>query len=134
MGIISIKRKSPEFRAIRGVEMENKQTPTMPIEAIRNGLGNAICHFETNGLFRRTLLAADAYLKNYQQDLAVMQKMAEWIEQQLSISPCDVCTHQSMIEIYPDDIPEDVEPCKFKRENGCKACVDGIIEYFKSKS
>lgn len=114
--------------------MENKQTPTIPIAAVRNGLGNAICHFETNGLFRRTLLAADAHLKNYQQDLAVMRKMAEYIEKQDSVIPCDVCINEPLIEVYSGDVPDDVEPCKFKRENGCKACVDGIIEYFKSKS
>lgn len=61
-----------------------------------------------------------------------LQKMAEWIEKQVKLIPCDVCINAPLIEVYPGDIPDDVEPCKFKRENGCKACVDGIIEYFKS--
>ena len=112
---------------------EKRETPTMTIEATKKGLTDLICSFETNGLYRRTLNVAHEYLKNYQRDIAVMQKMAEWIEQQLSISPCDVCTHQSMIEFFPDDVPEDVEPCKLKREKGCSACVDGIIEYFKTQ-
>ena len=63
-----------------------------------------------------------------------LQKMAEWIEKCDKVIPCDVCINEPLIEVYPSDVPEDVEPCKFKRENGCKACVDGIIEYFKSKS
>ena len=113
--------------------MENKQTPIIPIAAVRNGLGNAICHFETNGLFRRTLLAADEYLKNYQRDIAVMQKMAEYIEKQDSVIPCYVCINALLLEVHPGDVPDDVEPCKFKRENGCNACVEGIIEFFKAK-
>lgn len=114
--------------------MENKQTPTMTIEAIKKGLTDLICHFETNGLYRRTLNAAHEQLLNYQRDIAVMQKMAEYIEKQDSVIPCDVCINAPLIEVYSGDVPDDVEPCKFKRENGCTACVDGIIEYFKSKS
>ena len=99
--------------------MENKQTPTIPIAAVRNGLGNAICHFETNGLFRRTLLAADEHLKNYQRDIAVMQKMAEWIANDCNEDICKLCVHEEEAEEATrrtgQDIPEDVEPCIFKR-------------------
>ena len=113
---------------------EKRETPTMTIEATKKGLTDLICSFETNGLYRRTLNVAHEYLKNYQRDIAVMQKMAEYIEKQDSVIPCYVCINALLLEVHPGDVPDDVEPCKFKRENGCKACVDGIIEYFKTQT
>lgn len=67
-----------------------------------------------------------------------LQNMAEWLANDCNEDTCKLCVHEEEAEEATrrtgQDIPEDVEPCKFKREKGCSACVDGIIEYFKSKS
>ena len=116
---------------------EKRETPTMTIEATKKCLTDLICSFETNGLYRRSLNVAHEYLKNYQQDLAVMRKMAEWLANECNEDTCKLCVHEEEAEEATrrtgQDIPEDVEPCIFKRENGCNACVKGIIEYFKTQ-
>ena len=66
----------------------------------------------------------------------VLYKLLEWI-----VNECceDICkklcafeeeAEKAANEEFSDDIPEDVEPCKFKREGGCSACYKGIIEKF----
>jgi hypothetical protein len=116
---------------------EKRETPKMTVKAVRNGLGNLICSLEYNGLTRRTLCAADQYLLDYEKDRAVLEKMAQWLANDCNEDICKLCVHEEEAEEATrrtgQDIPEDVEPCIFKRENGCKACVKGIIEFFKTK-
>ena len=67
----------------------------------------------------------------------VLDKMAEWIARDCCEDICKLCIHEeeSNLEwtLAHKDIPEDVEPCKFKRAGGIAACKKGLIEFFAQK-
>ena len=66
----------------------------------------------------------------------VLYKLLSWIVNDCSEDICKkLCAFEEEAEKaaneeFSDDIPEDIEPCKFKRESGCAACFKGIIEKF----
>lgn len=72
-----------------------------------------------------------------EQQARVLDKMAEWLACDYLHSSCAICVYEeeSNLEwtLAHKDIPEDVEPCKFKRNGGVEACKKGIIEYFAQK-
>ena len=41
---------------------------------------------------------------------------------------CQFCANLALMPKYEQDLPDDVEPCPFKRARGIDACVDGIVE------
>ena len=41
---------------------------------------------------------------------------------------CQFCANLAFMPKYEQDLPDDVEPCLFKRARGIDACVDGIVE------
>lgn len=56
-----------------------------------------------------------------------------WFIEYGSEDVCKLCVHENeACEEWHDDIPEDVEPCKFKRYSGTDACFCGIIEFFNN--
>ncbi len=64
-----------------------------------------------------------------------LQKVLDWIVEECNDDYCQICARlpDSEWEFSPEDIPDDVEPCRFKREGGCDACKKGIADYFSAK-
>ena len=67
-----------------------------------------------------------------EKDKRALDKMAEWLVCACNEDICGLCIHleESEWEFAPEDIPEDVEPCRFRRNGGNEACKQGIIDYF----
>ena len=60
-----------------------------------------------------------------------LSEALKWFIEYGSEDVCKLCVHENeACEEWHDDIPEDVEPCKFKRRIGIDACFCGIIEFF----
>lgn len=51
-----------------------------------------------------------------------------------NIDCCSVCAYLKECQAWPEDIPDDVEPCRHRRERGDDGCREGIIKYFKAKA
>lgn len=51
-----------------------------------------------------------------------------------SIDCCRLCVYLKECNEWPEDIPDDVEPCQHKRERGNDGCREGIIKYFKEQA
>ena len=60
-----------------------------------------------------------------------LSEALNWFIEHGSEDVCKLCVHEDeACKEWQDDIPEDVEPCKFKRRIGNDACFCGIIEFF----
>ena len=65
----------------------------------------------------------------------ILDKVLEWLVCDCCEDICKLCVHEEESnEEWTDDIPEDVEPCKFRRECGNEACKRGISAWFAQKN
>ena len=63
-----------------------------------------------------------------------LEKVLRWLVEDCNEDICKLCIN--LKESQWDgggDIPEDVEPCKFRRARGNTACIEGIYKYFVKK-
>ena len=64
-------------------------------------------------------------------DKRALDKMAEWLVCDCNEDICKLCIHEEEGQWgFDGDIPEDEEPCRFRRAGGNEACKQGIIDYF----
>lgn len=65
-----------------------------------------------------------------------LSQALNWFIEYGSEDVCKLCVHNEEADKEWQekhiDIPEDVEPCKFKRSSGTDACFCGIIEFFNN--
>lgn len=60
----------------------------------------------------------------------ILCKVVDFLINETSEDVCQKCIY--LKQDY-EDLPDDVEPCFYKRTNGRKACRNGIIEYFQNE-
>lgn len=65
-----------------------------------------------------------------------LSEALNWFIEYGSEDVCKLCVHDEEAnkewQEKHIDIPEDVEPCKFKRSSGTDACYCGIIDFFNN--
>ena len=60
-----------------------------------------------------------------------LEKVLRWLVQECNEDVCKLCIYLKDSQWDGGgDIPEDVEPCKFRRKGGDTVCVEGICKYF----
>ena len=64
-------------------------------------------------------------------DLTVktLHKVVDYLINESSEDVCQICAY---LFNFPET-PDDIEPCPYKRNNGCTACRNGIIEHFQTE-
>ena len=63
-----------------------------------------------------------------------LEKVLRWLVEECNEDICKLCINLKESQWDGgDDIPEDVEPCKFRRARGNTACIEGIARCFEKK-
>lgn len=64
-----------------------------------------------------------------EKEVITLYKVVDWIVNKSCEDVCQICAYLGDFPATPDD----VEPCPYKRRDGCTACRNGIIEHFQTE-
>lgn len=68
-------------------------------------------------------------LKNDLTDTMTLYKICDYLIDDSDEIICNICANYREF----DEVPDDVEPCPYKRKSGKRACRMGIIKHFKER-